>query len=34
MELQAQQDRDFSVAQTYIDAISVNDSEWRVDQKL
>ena len=34
MELQAQKDRDFNASQTYINAISVNDPEWRVGQKL
>ena len=34
MEMQIRQDRDFNVAQAYINAIGMNDPEWRVGQKL
>ena len=34
LELQSQQDKDFGVAELYINAINANDPEWRVGKQL
>ena len=34
LELQSQQEKDFGVAQLYINTVNTNDPEWRVGKQL